>query len=58
MKLCSQHLRSACGSALDSNVGPHHRVTVIFGTSLTEIIDYSVASRRLLLAIAWHNWTN
>jgi len=28
MKLCRQHLRSACGSALDSYVGPNHRILV------------------------------
>ena len=26
MQLCRQHLRSACGSALDSYTGPHHEV--------------------------------
>jgi len=28
MKICRQHLRSACGSALDSYVGPNHRIMV------------------------------
>ena len=28
MKICRQHLRSACGSALDSYVGPNHRVRI------------------------------
>ncbi|XP_046638240.1 spermine synthase-like isoform X1 [Daphnia pulicaria] len=35
MKLCSQHLRSACGSALDSTTGPHHRIIV--GDCLAEL---------------------
>nr|CAG4637087.1 EOG090X07PL [Ceriodaphnia reticulata] len=35
MKLCSQHLRSACGSALDSIVGPHHRIVI--GDCLAEL---------------------
>lgn len=35
MKLCSQHLRSACGSALDSTTGPHHQIIV--GDCLTEL---------------------
>nr|CAG4649158.1 EOG090X02H9 [Scapholeberis mucronata] len=35
MKLCSQHLRTACGSALDSLTGPNHRIVV--GDCLEEL---------------------
>nr|CAG4647128.1 EOG090X07PL [Megafenestra aurita] len=35
MKLCSEHLRSACGSALDSLSGPHHQIVI--GDCLVEL---------------------
>ena len=34
MQLCRQHLRSACGTVLDSYTGPHHEVN--FKTQVTE----------------------
>nr|CAG4646329.1 EOG090X07PL [Macrothrix elegans] len=39
MKLCSQHLRSACGTALDSYSGPHHRIIV--GDCVAEIDKFT-----------------
>nr|CAG4634842.1 EOG090X07PL [Alona affinis] len=35
MKLCSQHLRTACGTALDSYTGPNHQIIV--GDCLLEL---------------------
>nr|CAG4644863.1 EOG090X07PL [Leptodora kindtii] len=39
IKLCRQHLRTACGTALDSLSGPHHQI--IIGNCLVELDSFA-----------------
>ena len=49
MKLCSQHLRSACGTALDSTTGPHHRVWIFLKTCTTSCDYYFIFVAQIIV---------
>nr|CAG4647977.1 EOG090X07PL [Moina brachiata] len=44
MNLCSQHLRTACGSALDARTGPNHQIIV--GDCLVELDKFKEQNTR------------